>query len=122
MTFWAVLVSLILFFLGQYTEDVLSPFPPSVPLALDALEGYFASPGGEGGPPRKPTPAQGSNAGPVTSTPQIRPTSFFQVSTRANERLMALIRELGGIGPATLALDLCCGTGERARAFGVDVL
>eukprot|EP00667_Euglena_gracilis_P005038 EG_transcript_5068 len=61
---------------------------------------------------------------------RIRPTSFFQVSTRANERLMALIRELGGIGPATLALDLCCGTGTIgislapfcARVIGVDMV
>eukprot|EP00668_Euglena_longa_P042927 GGOE01056839.1.p1 GENE.GGOE01056839.1~~GGOE01056839.1.p1 ORF type:complete len:675 (+),score=205.34 GGOE01056839.1:41-2026(+) len=61
---------------------------------------------------------------------RIRPTSFFQVSTRANERLMSLIRELGDINPSTLVLDLCCGTGTIgislapfcSRVIGVDMV
>ena len=42
---------------------------------------------------------------------QIRPTSFFQVNTPANELLIQMIRDMGAITPSTLVLDLCCGTG-----------
>ncbi|XVF68599.1 hypothetical protein PTKIN_Ptkin11bG0014800 [Pterospermum kingtungense] len=41
----------------------------------------------------------------------ISPTAFFQVNTLAAEKLYSLAGEWADLGPDTLLLDICCGTG-----------
>jgi tRNA/tmRNA/rRNA uracil-C5-methylase (TrmA/RlmC/RlmD family) len=41
----------------------------------------------------------------------IHPSAFFQVNTSMAEKLYTVIGELGRVGPATVVLDICCGTG-----------
>jgi tRNA (uracil-5-)-methyltransferase len=61
---------------------------------------------------------------------RVRPLSFFQVNTLANEELIRTIEALGGIDAETLVLDLCCGTGTIGislaprckEVFGVDMV
>ncbi|KNA11490.1 hypothetical protein SOVF_134740 [Spinacia oleracea] len=41
----------------------------------------------------------------------ISPTAFFQVNTRAAEKLYSLAGDWAGLNPDTLLFDVCCGTG-----------
>jgi tRNA (uracil-5-)-methyltransferase len=42
---------------------------------------------------------------------RVHPSAFFQVNTKMAERLYGTIGELGGLKPASVLLDICCGTG-----------
>lgn len=42
---------------------------------------------------------------------RVSPQSFFQINTAAAERLYATLRSLCQLGPDTVVLDVCCGTG-----------
>lgn len=42
---------------------------------------------------------------------RIPPTGFFQVNTLAAEQLFRLIAKFADVGPDTILLDVCCGSG-----------
>ena len=44
-------------------------------------------------------------------TYRVSPAAFFQVNTPGAEQLCELLRDLCHVGPSTVLLDVCCGTG-----------
>eukprot|EP00850_Spirogloea_muscicola_P022186 SM000281S10754 [mRNA] locus=s281:108583:112559:- [translate_table: standard] len=52
---------------------------------------------------------------------RISPTAFFQVNTRAAEKLYRLVGEWAELGPNTLLFDVCCGTGTIGLTLAAQV-
>ena len=54
-------------------------------------------------------------------TYQVSPAAFFQVNTPGAEQLCELLQSLAHIGPKTVLLDVCCGTGTIGLSLASSV-
>jgi len=52
---------------------------------------------------------------------RVSPAAFFQVNTLAAERLCRLLRDHCTLGPDTILLDVCCGTGTLGLSMAPSV-
>ncbi|KAF6259134.1 hypothetical protein COO60DRAFT_1626180 [Scenedesmus sp. NREL 46B-D3] len=109
--------------LAQYHAGVANAAPPGTPLA------YFP-----GEAPQEQQ--QGGGAGQVGAFSdavcevkfRVSPNAFFQVNNGATCLLYNTVGRMAGVGPKTLLLDVCCGTGtigitlakQVAAVIGVD--